>query len=173
MILKGGAMTKFASAKLFASLILLAALAIPVMANGATVQPVAGIYSVSSYVVSATATNGGSCGAPQGAYLSSYFYYPGPAKSGAVERHSINGANGNEIQELDFPTTPATGIDTWSGDYTSTIYPSGRKGKWTFSTDWTFVDADSFLATTTYVYSGGTDSVCTTVFQNSYIRTGN
>src|ERR1700678_3064960 len=57
-----------------------------------------------------------------------------------------------------------TGIDTWSGDYTSTIYPSGRKGKWTFSTDWTFVEADSFLATTTYVSSGGTDSVCPTEF---------
>jgi len=158
------------------SLKLLAALAcgllIPQFAAAATTQPSTGIYSVSSYVVSAVATNGGSCGAPAAAYLSSYFSYPGPAKTGAVERHSINESGRSQIQELDFPETPAKNVDTWSGEYTSTFYPGGTPQTSTFSSDWTFIDADTFLATTTYIYSVGTNSTCTTVFQNTYIRTG-
>jgi hypothetical protein len=146
-------------------------LAIPQIASAST-TPIAGIYSVSSYVVSATATNGGTCGAPAGAYLSSYFYYPGPSKTGAVERHSINGAQGNFIQELDFPETPASKVDTWSGDYTGTRLPGGTPENATFSTTFTFIDGNSFLATTTYNYAVAQDSVCTTVFQNTYIRTG-
>ena len=146
-------------------------LAIPQIASAST-TPIAGIYSVSSYVVSDTATNGGTCGAPAGAYLSSYFYYPGPYKTGAVERHSINGAQGNFIQELDFPETPASKVDTWSGDYTGTRLPGGTPENATFSTTFTFIDGNSFLATTTYNYAVAQDSVCTTVFQNTYIRTG-
>ena len=146
-------------------------LAIPQIASAST-TPIAGIYSVSSYVVSATATNGGTCGAPACAYLSSYFYYPGPSKTGAVERHSINGAQGNFIQELDFPETPASKVDTWSGDYTGTRLPGGTPENATFSTTFTFIDGNSFLATTTYNYAVAQDSVCTTVFQNTYIRTG-
>lgn len=140
-------------------------------AFGAT-SPVAGIYSVSSYVVSATATNGGSCGAPQGYYLASYFYYPGPGKPGAVERHSLNGPDGNFIQELYFPATPEADVDAWSGHYRGTRFPGGTIEHATFSTTFTFVDEDSFLGTTTYTYAVGPDSACTTVFQNTYIRTG-
>ncbi len=151
--------------------IALLAFAIPQIANAST-PPITGIYSVSSYVASAVATNGGTCGAPAGAYLSSYFYYPGPSKTGAVERHSINGSQGNFIQELDFPETPATKVDTWSGDYTANRLPGGSPESATFSTTFTFIDGNSFLATTTYNYSVGQDSVCTTVFQNTYIRTG-
>ena len=152
-------------------LVSLAALAAPRIALGAT-PPSIGIYSVSSYVVSATATNGGTCGAPQGYYLSSYFYYPGPARGGAVERHSINGPQGNFIQELDFPATPEAQVETWSGDYRSARFPGGTLQIGTFSTTFTFVDANSFLGTTTYTYSVGQNSICTTVFQNTYIRTG-
>lgn len=146
---------------------MVAVLATPVFAATQT-TPGVGIYSVSSYVVSATAA----CGTAQGTYLSSYFYYPGPAKTGAVERHSINGAEGSFIQELDFPVTPAASVDTWSGDYTGTRFPGGTPQAAKFSTTLTFVDQNSFLATTTYRYPAGEDSTCTTVFQNTYILTG-
>jgi hypothetical protein len=164
-------MQKLISLKFLAGVVSLAAVAAPRIAIGAT-PPGVGIYSVSSYVISATATNGGTCGAPQGDYLSSYFYYPGPARMGAVERHSINGPQGNYVQELDFPATPEAAGDTWSGDYRSTRFPGGTPQSGTFSTTFTFVDANSFLGTTTYTYSVGQDSTCTTVFQNTYIRTG-
>jgi hypothetical protein len=134
--------------------------------------PSVGIYSVSSYVVSAVATNGGTCGAQAGDYLASYFYYPGPSQPGAVERHSINGQYGNVIQELHFPTTPGAGMSTWSGKYRGTRRPGTGFEVATFSTSFTFVDANSFVATITYVYSVGEESTCTTVFQNTYIRTG-
>ena len=117
--------------------------------------------------MSAVASSGGSCGAPQGVYLSSYFYYPGPGKHGAVERHSVNGANGNFIQELRFPVTPVAGIGTWSGKYRSARFPGGEWEVSTFSTTFTLVDKNSFLGTTTYTYAVGDDSVCTTVFQNT------
>jgi hypothetical protein len=150
----------------------LAAFAQPQNAMGATTAPGVGIYSVSTYVASAIATNGGNCGAPRGDYLSSYFYYPGPARMGATERHSINGSQGNFIQELEFPATPAANTITWSGSYTSIRYPSEVSSSGTFSTVFTFIDNNSFLATTTYMYSGGSNSTCTTVFQNTYIRVG-
>ncbi|MGA8068329.1 MAG: hypothetical protein WCA47_13450 [Terriglobales bacterium] len=166
-------MKNLTSHKCLALVSVFAALAVPNLASAATAAtPIAGIYGVSSYVVSANATNGGTCGAQPGTYLSSYFYYPGPAKTGAVERHSINGSQGSFIQELDFPETPATKIDTWSGDYTSTRFSGGTPETGTFSTIFTFVDVNSFLATTTYNYSVGQNSVCTTVFQNTYIRSG-
>jgi hypothetical protein len=149
-----------------------AILGIPHAAFGAA-APSVGIYSVSSYVVSAVATNGGTCGAQQGDYLASYFYYPGPAQPGAVERHSINNQYGNFIQELHFPVTPASGVTTWSGKYRGTRRPGSGSEMAGFSTTFTFVDAHSFVGTTTYVYSVGEDSICTTVFQNTYIRTGN
>jgi hypothetical protein len=164
-------MLKLISVRALAGIVSLTALAAPRVAFGAT-APGLGIYVVSSYVVSATATNGGTCGAPQGDYLTSYFYYPGPAKTGAVERHSINGPEGSFIQELDFPVTPEANVDTWSGDYRGTRFPGGVPEKATFSTTLTFVDTNSFLGITTYIYSAGQDSVCTTVFQNTYIRTG-
>jgi hypothetical protein len=164
-------MLKLASVELFAGVISLASFAVPQIAVGAT-APGVGIYVVSSYVVSAVATNGGMCGAPQGDYLSSYFFYPGRAKPGAMERHSINGPQGNFIQELDFPATPQANLETWSGDYRGTRFPGGTPQTGTFSTTFTFVDANSFLGTTTYTYAVGQDSVCTTVFQNTYIRTG-
>jgi hypothetical protein len=157
--------------RFLAGLVLVSALVAPPIAMGAT-PPAVGIYSVSSYVVSANATNGGTCGAPQGYYLASYFYYPGPAKTGAVERHSINGPQGNYIQELYFPATPEPNVDTWSGHYRGTRFPGGVFEHATFSTTFTFVDANSFLGTTTYTYAVGQDSTCTTVFQNTYIRTG-
>jgi hypothetical protein len=164
-------MLKLISVKFLAGVVCLAALATPRIAIGETV-PGVGIYSVSSYVVSATATNGGTCGAQQGYYLSSYFYYPGPARMGAVERHSINGPQGNFIQELHFPATPEAKGNTWSGDYRGTRFPGGTPQRGTFSTTFTFVDVNSFLGTTTYAYPVGQDSTCTTVFQNTYIRTG-
>ena len=164
-------MQSFTSVKLLAILVSLAALAAPHIAIAATV-PVAGVYSVATYVVSATATNGGTCGAPAGNYLSSYFYYPGPAKKGAVERHSINGPLGNFIQETDFPLTPEAGVNTWAGDYSSIFFPAGTTGSGTFTTTFTFIDADSFLGTTTYTYAVGQNGTCTTVFQNTYILTG-
>jgi hypothetical protein len=160
------------SSKLIAGLAWVAILALPHVAFGAS-APDAGIYSVSSYVVSAVATNGGTCGAQQGDYLASYFYYPGPAQPGAVERHSINNQYGNAIQELRFPVTPAAGVTTWSGKYRGKRRPGSGSEVATFSTTFTFVDSHSFVGTTTYVYSVGEDSVCTTVFQNTYIRTGN
>jgi len=164
-------MQELISVKFLAVVVLLAAVAAPRIAIGAT-PPGVGIYSVSSYVISATATNGGTCGAPQGSYLSSYFYYPGPARMGAVERHSINGPLGNFVQELDFPATPEAAGDTWSGGYRSTRFPGGAPQSGTFSTTFTLVDANSFLGTTTYTYPVGQNSTCTTVFQNTYIRTG-
>jgi hypothetical protein len=42
---------------------------------------------------------------------------------GAVERYSINGPQGNFVQELDFPITPEAQVDTWSGDYRGTRSP--------------------------------------------------
>ncbi len=117
-------MLKLISVKFLVGVVLVAALAAPRIAMGAT-GPGIGIYVVSSYVVSATATNGGTCGAAPGDYLTSYFYYPGPAKTGAVERHSINGSEENVIQELDFPVTPAAGVDTWSGRISGTT-PTGK-----------------------------------------------
>jgi hypothetical protein len=164
-------MLKLTSTRLFAAVFSLSVLAAPHIAVAAT-PPAVGIYSVSSYVVSATATNGGTCGAPQGYYLASYFYYPGPAKMGAVERHSINGPDGNFIQELSFPMTPDANVNTWSGTYHGTRFPGGTPQRATFSTTFIFVDANSFLGTTTYNYAVGPDSICTTVFQNTYIRTG-
>jgi hypothetical protein len=164
-------MLKLFSGRFFVGFVALSALAFPRLAAGAK-APGVGIYSVSSYVVSATATNGGTCGVPQGYYLASYFYYPGPAKTGAVERHSINGPDGNFIQELYFPTTPDANATTWSGTYHGTRFPGGITQRATFSTTLTFVDANSFLGTTTYNYAVGPDSICTTVFQNTYIRTG-
>jgi hypothetical protein len=164
-------MLKLISVKFVAGVFTVAALAVPRIALGTT-GPGAGIYSVSVYVVSATATNGGTCGAAQGDYLASYFYYPGPEKTGAVERHSINGSEGNFIQELDFPATPADGVNTWSGEYRGRRFPGQGTETATFSTTFTFVDTNSFLGTTTYMYSVGEDSICTTVFQNTYIRTG-
>ena len=158
-------------AKVLAILVSIAALAVPQIAIAAT-APVAGVYSVATYVVSATATNGGMCGAPAGDYLSSYFYYPGPAKKGAVERHSINGPLGNIIQETDFPLTPEAGANTWAGDYSSVFFPAGTTGSGTFTTTFTFIDGDSFLGTTTYTYPVGQNGTCTTVFQNTYLRTG-
>jgi hypothetical protein len=160
------------SFKFLAAVAWVAILALPHVAFGA-VAPGVGIYSVSSYVVSAVATNGGTCGAQQGDYLASYFYYPGPAQPGAVERHSINNQYGNVIQELRFPVTPAAGVNTWSGKYRGTRRPGSGSEVAMFSTTFTFVDANSFVGTTTYVYSVGEDSTCTTVFQNTYIRTGN
>jgi len=160
------------SFKFLAAVAWVGILALPHVAFGA-VAPGVGIYSVSSYVVSAVATNGGTCGAQQGDYLASYFYYPGPAQSGAVERHSINNQYGNVIQELRFPVTPAAGVNTWSGKYRGTRRPGSGSEVAMFSTTFTFVDANSFVGTTTYVYSVGEDSTCTTVFQNTYIRTGN
>jgi hypothetical protein len=165
-------MRNLAALKFPARLILGAVFVSSSLAFAATTAPAPGIYAVSTYVLSANATNGGACGTPQGYYLESHFYYPGPAQNGAVERHSINGPAGGEIQELDFPTTPGANVTAWAGDYTSITYPGGATGTGTFSTALTFVDADSFLATTTYVYPVGTNSVCTTVFQNTYIRTG-
>jgi hypothetical protein len=168
----GGNMRTSASLKFLAGLLPIAVLTASRFAVAAA-PPAPGVYAVSSYVVSANATNGGLCGAPQGYYLESHFYYPGPSRNGAVERHSLNGPAGNQIQELDFPTTPAANLTAWSGDYTATTYPGGSPALTaTFSTALTFVDADSFLATTTYVYAVGTNSICTTVFQNTYIRTG-
>ncbi|MGB6384089.1 MAG: hypothetical protein WBD25_11345 [Terriglobales bacterium] len=164
-------MLKLTSVKFLAGVVLVAALAAPRIAVGAT-GPGVGIYVVSSYVVSATATNGGTCGAVPGDYLASYFYYPGPAKTGAVERHSINGSEGNVIQELDFPVTPAAGVDTWSGEYHGRRRPGSGSETATFSTTFAFVDTNSFVGTTTYMYSVGQDSICTTVFQDTYIRTG-
>jgi hypothetical protein len=145
---------------------------LPRLAFGAA-GPSVGIYSVSSYVVSAVATNGGTCGAQAGDYLASYFYYPGPSEPGAVERHSINNQYGSVVQELRFPVTPAAGVNTWSGKYRGTRRPGSGFEVATFSTTFSFVDANSFVGTTTYVYSVGEDSTCTTVFQNTYIRTGN
>jgi hypothetical protein len=159
------------SARFLAGVALVAVFAAPQIAFGAA-APSAGIYSVSSYVVSAVATNGGECGAPQGDYLASYFYYPGPARDGAVERHSINGQNGNWIQELHFPPTPAEGVTAWSGTYRGTRRPGKGSETATFSTTFTFVDVNSFVGTTTYIYAVGQNSTCTTVFQNTYIRTG-
>jgi hypothetical protein len=164
-------MLKLISVRFLAGVILVSALAAPRSAVGAT-GPGVGIYDVSSYVVSATATNGGTCGAAPGDYLASYFYYPGPGKTGAVERHSINGSRGNFIQELDFPVTPAAGVDTWSGEYRGHRFPESGSETATFSTTFTFVDTNSFLGTTTYMYAVGEDSICTTVFQDTYIRTG-
>jgi hypothetical protein len=164
-------MLKLVSVELLVGVISLVSFAAPPIAVGAT-PPGVGIYTVSSYVVSAVATNGGMCGAQQGDYLSIYFFYPGRAKLGAVERHSINGSQGNFIQELDFPATPQARIETWSGNYRGTRFPGGTPQTGMFSTTFTFVDADSFLGTTTYAYAVGQDSVCTTVFQNTYIRTG-
>jgi hypothetical protein len=164
-------MLELISTRLFVGVLSLSVLAVPHIAVAAT-PPAVGIYSVSSYVVSATATNGGTCGAPQGNYLASYFYYPGPAKTGAVERHSINGPDGNFIQELYFPTTPDADVNTWSGTYRGTRFPGGLVQSATFSTTFAFVDSNSFLGTTTYNYAVGPDSICTTVFQNTYIRTG-
>jgi hypothetical protein len=143
----------------------------PHSANGTTV-PTIGTYSVSSYVVSATATNGGMCGAAEGSYLASFFYYPGPARAGALERHSINGSQGNFVQELEFPTTPELKVRKWSGSYTGVRFPGGTPQSGEFATTFTFVDADSFVGSTTYTYSVAADSTCTTVFQNTYIRTG-
>ena len=164
-------MLKLISVKFLVGVVLVAALAAPRIAIGAT-GPGVGIYNVSSYVMSATATNGGTCGAAPGDYLASYFYYPGPGKTGAVERHSINGSEGNVIQELDFPVTPAAGVDTWSGEYHGRRRPGSGSETATFSTTFTFVDTNSFVGTTTYMYSVGPDSICTTVFQDTYIRTG-
>jgi hypothetical protein len=155
-----------------AGLALLTVLAAPLPLGASTATPAPGIYAVSSYVVSANATNGGACGAPQGYYLDSHSYYPGPSQNGAVERHSINGPQASQIQELDFPLTPAASLDNWSGQYTSTTYPGGSPQTGTFSTTLTFIDANSFLALTTYIYAAGANSTCTTVFQNTYIRTG-
>jgi hypothetical protein len=163
-------MPKLTSLNFLACFLTFSAIAVPCAV--AATPPAAGIYSVSSYVVSATATNGGTCGAPQGYYLTSYFYYPGPGKTGAVERHSINGPEGNFIQELRFPVTPDANVETWSGRYRGTRFPGGFIEHATFSTTFTFVDANSFLGTTTYTYAVGADSTCTTVFQNTYIRTG-
>jgi hypothetical protein len=159
-------MSNLTSVKVIVGVIAVAVLATPLLAEKQT-SPSVGIYSVSSYVVSATAA----CGTEQGSYLSSYFSYPGPAKTGAVERHSIHGAEGSFIQELDFPTTPAAN-DTWSGNYSGTRFPGGTPQTAKFSTTFTFVDQNSFLATTSYVYPAGEDSTCTTVFQNTYILTG-
>ena len=159
------------SFKLLAAVVCVCTLAVPRVAFGAA-PPGVGIYSVSSYVVSAVATNGGMCGAQQGDYLTSYFYYPGPAQPGAVERHSINNEYGNAIQELRFPVTPAAGVNTWSGKYRGTRRPGSGSEVATFSTTLTFVDTNSFVGTTTFVYSVGEDSTCTTVFQDTYIRTG-
>lgn len=162
-------MSMLSGKTMFAVALIAAALTSTVSASNG---PREGVYSVSSYVVSAVATNGGSCGASQGDYLSSYFYYPGPGKYGAVERHSINGPNGSYIQELHFPLTPASGMETWSGRYRSALFPGGTSQFSTFATTFTFVDEDSFLGTTTYTYAVGGDGVCNTVFQNTYIRTG-
>jgi hypothetical protein len=160
------------SFKLLAGVVLVALFVHPHVAFGAA-APSVGIYGVSSYVVSAVATNGGTCGAQAGDYLASYFYYPGPSQPGAVERHSINNQYGNVIQELRFPVTPAAGVNTWSGKYRGTRRPGSGSEVATFSTTFTFVDAKSFVGTTTYVYSVGENSTCTTVFQDTYIRTGN
>jgi hypothetical protein len=160
------------SFRFLASVVWVTILALPRGAFAAD-APGVGIYSVSSYVVSAVATNGGTCGAQQGDYLASYFYYPGPAQPGAVESHSINNQNGNVIQELRFPVTPAAGVNTWSGKYRGTRRPGSGSEVARFSTTFTFVDKNSFVGTTTYVYSLGENSTCTTVFQDTYIRTGN
>jgi hypothetical protein len=162
---------QYISSKLVAGVVWVATLALPPIAFGAS-APGAGIYSVSSYVVSALATNGETCGAQQGDYLASYFYYPGPSQPGAVERHSINGQYGNFVQELHFPITPPAGVTTWSGKYRGTRRPGSGSEVATFSTTFTFVNTNSFVGTTTYVYSVGEDATCTTVFQNTYIRTG-
>jgi hypothetical protein len=159
------------SSKLLAGVVWSVVLMLPHIALGAA-APAIGVYSVSSYVVSAVATNGGTCGAQPGDYLASYFDYPGPAQLGAVERHSINNQYGSAIQELRFPVTPPAGVTTWSGKYRGNRRPGSGSEVATFSTTFTFVDTKSFVGTTTYVYSVGSDSICTTVFQNTYIRTG-
>src|ERR1700690_106730 len=99
-------MLKLISVKFVAGVFTVVALAVPRIAFGTT-GPGVGIYGVSSYVVSATAINGGTGGAAQGDYLAIYFYYPEPQEREAVERPTINGSEESFIQELDFPATPA------------------------------------------------------------------
>jgi hypothetical protein len=147
----------------FAPLIVLALLV--TLAHAAAPEP--GIYSVQSYVVSATEN----CGAQAGDYLTSYFYYPGPDKPGAVERHSVNGPYNFFVQRLEFPVTPPLNVTSWSGTYTGRRFPGEGSITASFVTTFTFADEQSFLATTTYIYPIG-NGTCLTVFQNSYLRTG-
>jgi hypothetical protein len=131
-----------------------------------------GYYGTHHYVVSATVSGSGSCLDPAGSTYDSEVYYPGPDKAGAKERRQFNNDGVLQIEITTLPKTPAAGVSTWSGDYSSVFEPSGNKFTGTFKTTLNPTDAFSNVGTTTLVYQVEGGGTCTTSIQVSQFYYG-
>jgi hypothetical protein len=144
-------------------------LANPATLHAQPVQPAAGIYIGNGLYTAVTASGGAQCPTP-GSSVTLLFAYPGPAKAGATF-HQTELPGTFAIFSGTFPTTPAAGVATWSGQIVEHDSSSGATLA-SFTGSLQFNDPVSFLATFTLTstYSGG--SSCQATIQLTFIKTG-
>jgi hypothetical protein len=105
-------------------------------------QPSKGTYVVYHQRVSATP----SCAIQAGAVWTSYFYYPGPLKTGAEMKLEYDVATNAALLQLSaYPATPAAGAALWSGTFTETTLPPTTTVTKSFNINITYGDAKSWL----------------------------
>ncbi len=152
--------------RLFLNILILAGwiAALPISAQAASsTQPNAGIYLVTSYVISASKA----CGLSAGTTVAGTFYYPGAGQTGAITHQPFNGNGVLGVASAAYPTTPLSGVTSWSGTATEQEVLNGasKTATFKFSLTLTFIDSMSFVATGTSTYANG----CSDKYQSTYL----
>lgn len=151
---------------------------LPALALAAQFQP--GTYLEQDFFLTATPENGGSCALGIGASVTDLFTYPGPGKTGATQRQSMNVPSFGPLNAIfiaTYPSTPAAGATSWAG-VTSYEILSGNgqvlaSGNIEFATSFGYIDANSFTTTGTLKQLNSSGQIiCTNTAQSTFIRTG-
>jgi hypothetical protein len=128
------------------------------------VQPAKGTYVAYHQRLSATP----SCAIQAGVVWTSYFFYPGPLKTGAVGRLEYDVPTNAALLQLNaYSMTPAAGAPTWNGTYVETTLPPSSTVTKSFVTNITYGDSKSWLWDRTV-----TVSTCTAHDSIVLVRTG-
>jgi hypothetical protein len=105
-------------------------------------QPAKGTYVVYHQRISATP----SCAIQAGKVWTSYFFYPGPLKPGAMMRLEYDVlTNAALLQYNAYPLTPAAGATSWSGTTTETTLPPSSTVNKGFNITFTYGDSKTWL----------------------------
>ncbi len=138
-------------------------------ANAATVQPEAGYYHATTYMVATTAPCA-EIGEKTGNTDEGIFYYPGPGKTGAEMR--ISEPQDLKIGVESFPRTPAAGATDWKGKSTIGYEPAGQSATLTFSAKIALLSKRSFSAVITTDIVLSPTATCRTKENIAFIKTG-
>jgi len=159
----------------------IAAIAAVVSALGTLSASSAGISLTPGYYSGTTliTSTAGPCSVAAGDFYTETVFYPGPSKTGFVERSAFNFTDNSNnhwvgFTVYDFPTTPKAGVTAWTGTGTyhkfyaeNGVNGTTAHGSFTFNATLTYVDALTF-----YVTGSSTIGSCTVNLQKTRTFSG-